>query len=170
VRWYGTIQVLIYLFQIRKSFFTDFQWLGVGRVRCGFVHNGQTIVAHEFYNSNFLPTVYMSNPNLPIRCEIQNTGITTGAYFDQICATVISEGGYIESGIDFSINSGTTAQSITTGNGVYPILAIRLKNNFRNYPNRVIVRSGNINVYAEDNGEKFIKTKTRRTPCILTIN
>jgi hypothetical protein len=133
-----------------QIFFTDFQWLGVGRVRCGFVHNGQTIVAHEFYNSNFLPTVYMSNPNLPIRCEIQNTGTTTGAYFDQICATVISEGGYVESGIDFSINSGTTAQSITTGNGVYPILAIRLKNNFRNYPNRVIVRSGNINVYAED--------------------
>ena len=133
-----------------QIFFTDFQWLGVGRVRCGFVHNGETIVAHEFYNSNFLPTVYMSNPNLPIRCEIQNTGTTTGAYFDQICATVISEGGYVESGIDFSINSGTTAQSITTGNGVYPILAIRLKNNFRNYPNRVIVRSGNINVYAED--------------------
>ena len=133
-----------------QIFFTDFQWLGVGRVRCGFVHNGQTIVAHEFYNSNFLPTVYMSNPNLPVRCEIRNTGITTGAYFDQICSTVISEGGYVESGIDFSINSGTTAQSITTGNGVYPILAIRLKNNFRNYPNRVIVRSGNINVYAED--------------------
>ena len=133
-----------------QIFFTDFQWLGVGRVRCGFVHNGQTIVAHEFYNSNFLPTVYMSNPNLPIRCEIRNTGTTTGAYFDQICATVISEGGYVESGIDFSVNSGTTAQSITTENGVYPILAIRLKNNFRNYPNRVIVRSGNINVYAED--------------------
>jgi hypothetical protein len=133
-----------------QIFFTDFQWLGVGRVRCGFVHNGQTIVAHEFYNSNFLPTVYISNPNLPIRCEIRNTGTTTGAYFDQICSTVISEGGYVESGIDFSVNSETTGQSITTANGVYPVLAIRLKNNFRNYPNRVIVRSGNINVYAED--------------------
>lgn len=133
-----------------QIFFTDFQWLGVGRVRCGFVHNGEMIIAHEFYNSNFLPTVYMSNPNLPIRCEIRNTGTTTGAYFDQICSTVISEGGYVESGIDFSITSGTTAQSITTANGVYPVIAIRLKNNFRNYPNRVIVRTGNINVYAED--------------------
>jgi hypothetical protein len=133
-----------------QIFFTDFQWLGVGRVRCGFVHNGQTIVAHEFYNSNYLPTVYMSNPNLPIRCEIRNVGNTVGAYFDQICSTAISEGGYVESGIDFSINSGTAAQSITTANGVYPILAIRLKNNFRNYPNRVIVRPGNINVYAEN--------------------
>jgi hypothetical protein len=133
-----------------QIFFTDFQWLGVGRVRCGFVHDGQNIVAHEFYNSNNLPTVYMSNPNLPIRCEILNTGATTGAFFDQICATVISEGGYVESGIDFSIDSGQTSQSVTVANGMYPVVAIRLKNNFRGYPNRVVVRSGNINVYAEE--------------------
>ncbi|NBO27802.1 MAG: hypothetical protein EBV10_00950, partial [Synechococcaceae bacterium WB6_1A_059] len=71
-------------------------------------------------------------------------------YFDQICSTVVSEGGYVESGIDFSADSGQTGQSITVANGVYPILAIRLKNAFRGYPNRVTVRSGNINVYAED--------------------
>jgi hypothetical protein len=133
-----------------QIFFTDFQWLGVGRVRCGFVHDGQTIVAHEFYNSNNLPTVYMSNPNLPIRCEILNTGTTAGGYFDQICSTVISEGGYVESGIDFSVDSGQTSQSVTVAAGMYPIVAIRLKNTFRGYPNRVIVRSGNINVYAEE--------------------
>ena len=130
--------------------FIDFQWLGVGRVRCGFVHNGLMIIAHEFYNDNRLPVVYMSNPNLPIRCEIRNTGTTTGGYFDQICSTVVSEGGYVESGIDFSVDSGQTSQSITVANGVYPIIAIRLKNSFRTYPNRVVVRSGNINVYAEE--------------------
>ena len=130
--------------------FIDFQWLGVGRVRCGFVHDGQMIVAHEFYNSNNLPVVYMANPNLPVRCEILNTGTTTGGYFDQICSTVISEGGYMESGIDFSVDTGQTSQSITTANGMYPVVAIRLKNSFRGYPNRVVVRSGNINVYAEE--------------------
>jgi hypothetical protein len=133
-----------------QIFWIDFQWLGVGRVRCGFVYNGQMIVAHEFYNSNNLPVVYMSNPNLPIRCEILNTGTTAGGYFDQICSTVVSEGGYTESGIDFSIDSGQTSQSVTVANGVHPIVAIRLKNTFRGYPNRVIVRSGNINVYGED--------------------
>ena len=133
-----------------QIFFIDFQWLGVGRVRCGFVHNGQIIVAHEFYNSNYLPTVYMSNPNLPIRCEILNTGATTGAFLDQICSTVVSEGGYTESGIDFSVDSGQTSQSITVANGMHPIIAIRLKNTFRGYPNRVVVRSGNINVYSEE--------------------
>lgn len=130
--------------------FIDFQWLGVGRVRCGFVHDGQMIIAHEFYNSNNLPVVYMANPNLPIRCEILNTGATTGGYFDQICSTVISEGGYVESGIDFSIDTGQTAQSVTLANGEYPILAFRLKNSFRGYPNRVVVRSRNINIYAEN--------------------
>jgi hypothetical protein len=133
-----------------QIFWTDFQWLGVGRVRCGFVHDGLMIVAHEFYNSNNLPVVYMSNPNLPVRCEILNTGTTAGGYFDQICSTVVSEGGYVESGIDFSIDSGQTSQSITVANGMYPIVAIRLNNTFRGYPNRVVVRSGNINVYAEE--------------------
>jgi hypothetical protein len=130
--------------------FIDFQWLGVGRVRCGFVHDGQMIIAHEFYNSNNLAEVYMSNPNLPVRCEILNTGTTAGGFLDQICSTVVSEGGYIESGIDFSADSGQTSQSITVANGMYPVMAIRLKNAFRTYPNRVVVRSGNINVYAED--------------------
>jgi hypothetical protein len=134
-----------------QIFFVDFQWLGVGRVRCGFVHNGETIVAHEFYNSNFLPVVYMSNPNLPIRCEILNTGATTGAYFDQICSTVVSEGGYIESGIDWFADSGVTGKAITLLNNTYPIMAIRLKNSFRSYPNRVIVRAEDISVYATDN-------------------
>lgn len=132
-----------------QIFWTDFQWLGVGRVRTGFVYNGNLIVAHEFYNSNFLPTVYMSNPNLPVRCEIRNTGATTGAYFDQICSTVISEGGYIESGIDWGVTTGAAARTAASGVDL-PIIAIRLKNNFRTYPNRVTVRMGNINLYAEN--------------------
>ena len=132
-----------------QIFWTDFQWLGVGRVRTGFVYNGELIVAHEFYNSNFLPTVYMSNPNLPVRCEIRNTGATAGAYFDQICSCVVSEGGYVESGIDWAVTSGSNTRTATANTNV-PIIAIRLKNSFRSYPNRVTVRMGNINLYAEN--------------------
>lgn len=132
-----------------QIFWTDFQWLGVGRVRAGFVHNGELIVAHEFYNSNYLPTVYMSNPNLPVRCEIRNTGTTTGAYFDQICSSVMSEGGYVESGVDWAVTTGNTARTATANTNV-PIIALRLKNNFRGYPNRVTCRMGNITLYAEN--------------------
>lgn len=129
----------------------DFQWLGVGRVRVGFVHGDSYITAHTFYHSDILNTVYLSNPNLPVRCEIRNTGATAGGYLDQICSTVVSEGGYIESGVDFGVNSGATAQSVTLANGVYPVLAVRLKNTFQTYPNRTLIRAGGISIYASNN-------------------
>jgi hypothetical protein len=126
----------------------DFQWLGVGRVRCGFVHNGELITAHEYYHSNVLPTVYIANPNLPVRCEIRNTGTTTGGAFDQICSTVMSEGGYVESGIDWSIY--TTARATPTpGQTRFPLVAIRLKNLFNGYPNRLSVRPSSLGLFAK---------------------
>ena len=125
--------------------YIDFQWLGVGRVRCGFVHDGQIVLAHEYYCSNVLSEVYMSNPNLPVRCEILNTGTTSGGSMDQICSTVMSEGGYVESGIDF-MHLMTASRAVAAG-ATLPVLAIRLKNTFNNYPNRISVRLNNIALY-----------------------
>lgn len=131
-----------------QIFWTDFQWLGVGRVRCGFVHNGNYVIAHEYYNSNNKPTVYMSNPNLPIRCElIASSGVTSsGGYFDQICSTVISEGGYIESGQDWAVQNSSLR--VLSGAQTLPIMAIRLTSTFKGYPNRMFARLGNINVFS----------------------
>ena len=131
-------------------FYLDFQWLGVGRVRCGFVHNGKIIVAHEYYHSNILNTVYMTNPNLPIRCEILNTGITSGGSMDQICSSVCSEGGYVENGSDWSTISGLRTTAVPGGT-LLPLMAIRLKNSFNGYPNRVGVRLNSLGFYAETN-------------------
>ena len=99
----------------------------------------------------------MSSPNLPVRCEILNTGTTAGAYFDQICSTVLSEGGYVEAGQDWAVSS-PTARTMNDGTTV-PIIAIRLKNTFRTYPNRMIVRMGNLSVFGtQENMEyKLIK-------------
>lgn len=127
--------------------FIDFQWLGVGKVRCGFVHDGATVLAHEFNNSNNLANVYMSTPNLPVRCEIRNQGITTGAHFDQICSTVISEGGYVEAGQDWAAETDSLV-TIASGSSK-PVMAIRLTNTFKNYKNRMIVRMGNLNVFSD---------------------
>jgi hypothetical protein len=126
----------------------DFQWLGVGRVRCGFVHNGELILAHEYYHSNILPFVYISNPNLPVRCEIRNTGITTGGTMDQICSSVMSEGGYVESGIDWSVFT-TERATPTPGRTRLPLIAIRLKNSFAGYPNRLSVRPLTLSLFAK---------------------
>jgi hypothetical protein len=129
-----------------QLFWTDFQWLGVGRVRVGFVHDGKLIICHNFFHSNNLDTVYLSNPNLPVRCEIVNVGATTGAFFDQICSTVISEGGYAESGSDISFQS-PSLRSLAAG-ATIPVMAIRLKNTFNTYSNRLTVRAGNVSVFS----------------------
>jgi len=126
--------------------FIEFQWLGVGRVRMGFVHSGNYVVAHEFLHDNVLDVVYMSNPNLPVRCEIVSSGSNPAAYFDQICSTVLSEGGYVESGQDWSALN-TTLRSLASGASI-PIFAIRLKNTFNTYANRMIVRLDNYNIFS----------------------
>lgn len=73
----------------------DFEWLGVGSVRCGFIIDGQYIVCHTFNNANELNKVYMTTAILPVRYEIEATAaIASGATMKQICSTVITEGGY----------------------------------------------------------------------------
>jgi len=75
--------------------FFDFEWLGVGSVRCGFVINGKLYLAHVFHNSNIISTTYMTTAVLPVRYEIEaKAGIASAAKLKQICSTVISEGGY----------------------------------------------------------------------------
>jgi hypothetical protein len=131
----------------------DFQWLGVGRVRVGFAHDGEFVLAHTFNGSNDLAVVYMSNPNLPVRCEITNTGTTTGGYMDQICSSVMSEGGYVEAGQDWAVTNPTlVALAAST---TLPVMAIRLKNTFKTYSNRMIVRVGNVNVFSSGTNIKW---------------
>lgn len=133
-----------------QLFFCDYQWLGVGRLRVGFVHNGEFIVAHEFTHSNTLSTVYWRNPNLPIRCEIRNIGTAVGtAYMDQVCSTVMSEGGYIESGVNFSNYAENILLSKGSPAAAKCLLAIRLKDTYQSLPNRSIVRLTDLNILSD---------------------
>jgi hypothetical protein len=73
-------------------FWTDFQWLGSGIVRLGFVVDGHPVTCHLDGNINqSLSKVYMRSPVQPCRWEIRQTGPGSGRY-DQICASVIQEG------------------------------------------------------------------------------
>lgn len=77
----------------------DYEWLGVGRIRYGVVQKGVLTYVHEIQNYNSLETVYLRNPNLPIRYEIStHKNTTTGSLMTQICSTVISEGGFQNTG------------------------------------------------------------------------
>jgi hypothetical protein len=151
-----------------QLFMTDFEWLGVGRVRCGFSIDGYNIIAHEFYNSNHLPTVYMSNPNLPVRCEIRNVGTQVGAggSFIQICSTVMSEGGYTEAGREYSHTSNLRTVGVGT---TVPILAIKLKNSFKGYPNRATVKLEDISVFTNGANVKYEVVKLRSSAALVGL-
>lgn len=129
-----------------QFFFIDFTWLGLGRVRCGFLVDGKYIIAHEFKTSNTISVPYMATPNLPIRCEIFNTGVTTGGSFNQICSTVISEAGDSDAGQDWS-TLNTTLRSIAAG-ATLPIIAIRLTSTYQTYLNRLFARLQEFSLYS----------------------
>ena len=108
----------------------DFEWLGVGRVRFGFVVNGITYYVHEFNNANNLTFAYMSTPNLPIRSEIDNDGTGQADKITQICSTVISEGGSDDLGIIRYISTSGDEVRASTENTVYAVIGIKLKDNY----------------------------------------
>jgi hypothetical protein len=125
-----------------QLFVTDFQWLGVGRIRCGFVLGGRTIYFHEFNHSNIEEHAYWSLPSLPIRCEVANTAAAVGiTSMEQICSTVLSEGGYVETGVEFAAFNGPVTLSRNTQSTFRQCVgAIRLSNTFKGIPNRTTVR------------------------------
>lgn len=107
--------------------FIDYEWLGVGRVRMGFVIDGIPIYCHEFNNANSLSTVYMSTPNLPLRYEIENDGTGAATTMDHICATVISEGGAQELGVLRSDGTHEAEVDANVSGTFYALIGIRLK-------------------------------------------
>lgn len=112
-----------------QIFWVDFEWLGVGTVRAGFVINGQFIVCHSFDHANIIDSTYITTATLPLRYEIEALDtLDVAATLKEICATVISEGGYELQGQSKSIATPITGAYTFTTSGVdYPIAAIRLK-------------------------------------------
>ena len=102
----------------------DFEWLGVGAVRCGFVIDGKLVTCHTFLNANSLTSVYMTTAILPLRYEITNTGASTSATFKQICSSVISEGGY-EKKVALNV-ARMTAANTNIGSSFVPWVSLRL--------------------------------------------
>ena len=107
-------------------FWTDFEWLGVGSVRTGFVINGQFIICHIFHHANHIEGTYMTTATLPIRYEVKNTGASTGATLKQICSTVISEGGYSALSLARGASTALTGKNLTQIR-FRPLINIRLK-------------------------------------------
>ncbi len=112
-------------FSKSNIFFIDYEWLGVGRVRCGFFVDGQPVYCHYFNNANNLAAgVYMKSPNQPVRYEIRSTGGV--GTLEQICSTIASEGSNNVLGFERSVRDAVDFQANRAGQN-YGIYGIRLK-------------------------------------------
>lgn len=112
-----------------QIFFIDMEWLGVGSVRCGFVVNSVMYTAHIFNNANVQSYVYMTTAILPLRFEITTTSIPTGTpVLQQICSSVISEGGYEQSSQVYNARRTTSISGITST--FVPLVSIRLNSSY----------------------------------------
>ena len=113
-----------------QIFYTDMEWLGVGIVQVGFILNGTYVCCHTFYNANSQTQVYMQTAILNVRYEIFNTGtVASSSTMQQICSTVISEGGYEQaSQIYWARMTGTSGSlgNVPTTNIFVPLVTIRL--------------------------------------------
>jgi hypothetical protein len=128
----------------------DFEWLGVGSVRCGFIIDGQYIVCHTFENANDITSVYMTTAILPVRYEITNTAVTASASsLKQICSSVVSEGGYEQTSIEHVARRTTTKTSI--GTTFLPLVSIRLASTALN----AVVLPAKFNVMPTSSGDDF---------------
>jgi len=96
-----------------QIFTIDYQWLGVGRVRFGFVLGGQLVYCHEANHANSVTSVYTGTASLPVAWEIVNTGVAAAtSSMDMICAAMHTEGGFDQVGYPFALVAGTGGKSI----------------------------------------------------------
>ena len=105
---------------------TDFQWLGVGRVRFGMVIDGTFRLFTVHTGTNNLTEVYMRSPNQPVRYEIRSVG--GAGTFNMICSQVSLEGSINNLQQSSAING---FNQITCGvAGTYPLLGYRLNSGY----------------------------------------
>lgn len=107
--------------------FSEYEWLGAGSVRAGFVIDSKFIIAHQFDHANQVNTTYMTTASLPIRYEIENVGNTQSpSTLKQICASVVSNGGYEKKTELWSATRTTGISSTSVATGYAPVVSIRL--------------------------------------------
>lgn len=130
-----------------QIFHFDAQWLGVGRVRFGFVIAGTIVYVHQVLNANVVTASYTRHFSLPIRYEIESTGASAGASMLAMCSNVICEGGqHILPGLTFAASNGITTIGVTTRRA---ILSIRPKATLNSIINRILIDVTRLEAYGD---------------------
>lgn len=108
--------------------FTEYEWLGVGCVRVGFVNeNGTFHIAHIFNHANTLDSVYITTASLPVRYELINNGnVGSASTMKQICVSIQSNGGYEKIVARDIARRTSIITGITSSLNFTPIVSMRL--------------------------------------------
>jgi hypothetical protein len=133
-------------FNKAQIFVFDYEWLGVGQVRCGIVQGGKTYYYYTFTHADALTSPYVQMVKLPLRYEIISNGSANS--MRMICGTVISEGGFSPPGRQYllSTDTSTTAFELPNTNNLFrPVLSLSLRKD-----TDLIYRRGTIKIEAID--------------------
>jgi hypothetical protein len=130
--------------------FIDYQWLGSGTCRFGFVIDGQIIYCHAFHHANILSTLYSQTATLPVRGEVAGQGV---ASMEIACMAVVSEGNDTPDGILRTVYTGTTPRTISGTTANFPLLSFRKKT--ANFDVIAILKS--INVFMGSSDDILLK-------------
>lgn len=132
--------------------FSEYEWLGVGSVRMGFAIDGKFIIAHQFDHANRTSSTYITTATLPVRYEIENTGTTaSNSALEQICTTVISNGGYERLTEAWTATRTTGISSVGVASGYAPIVSIRLASDRTD----AVILPSDIHVTGDGNGSIY---------------
>lgn len=144
-------------FSKANIFAADLEWLGVGRVRCGFVIDGEYYYCHEFQHANSLSSVYMTTAVLPLSYRIEATTAASGT-MKQICSSVMSEGGYEPGGEIYTISPSIASIPNTSGERI--VAGIRMASGRTDN----VILPVKLDLVTEDN--TTIEWKLRRNPTV----
>lgn len=104
----------------------DYQWLGVGRIRCFIELAGKIYVINTIDNVG-ATSVYMSKPNLPIRYELINDGTGALSTMEVICSSqIIEDSTSVPRRFSRSANMGTTGISLSADGFDHALIALRI--------------------------------------------
>lgn len=120
---------------LRQTMFMDIQYTGTGRGRVGFIVGGTPVYCHQFASGNVPLLSQIRTPNLPLRHEVENTGVAGGTATMKISGMSLSIEGDPSTprGALNTCTNGIAEIAVTTRR---PILSFRAKATYNGLPNR----------------------------------
>lgn len=137
-----------------QTIFIDILYTTVGRIRCGFVIHGKTIICHEFHSGDTPLNTVLKTPHLPIRADVTNTGAAASIATLKFRGSCIQiEGGTGELNRGY-LNTGTTGNKIACS-ATRPVISIRAKALLNGLPNRGWVVPYDFSLLASGNDARY---------------